>query len=617
MRQLIYLLLLFPTVGLGQVINPTPDMVFKGQLGAGRGVATDPSAYFSVGPTRGATRGVVFPRVSDTSAVVSPRVNGLFVWSVQKNAYVYWDSTGNKWKEFGGGSINDRTITINGLTQDLSANRTWTVGTTRGTGTNGYVPKFSANGVDIVNSVMFETGGRIGVGTLFPSSTMHITSPETIGFSINRTSGLSGSALQAYNSGNAFYAGVNSSTGNTLFSGSGAYNSFVGSGGNRGLDFGTNAITRMSILSTGEVKVNNMVGSGNRMVIADTAGVLSTAPLPSGSVTAVGAGVGMSFPTITSAGFVNADTLKLSSRDWRQKGIDSLAALISSSGGGTVLSVSAGTGMAFTTITNSGAVSADTNKLSTRDWRQKLADSLNVVVGRKVDTTRTITINGNTQSLSASRTWSVGTVTSAGITAGTAISVSGTNPITSSGSITVSADTTKLSTREWRQKGIDSIMAILGAIPQSEADTLIPADSVYFMRDVSFATPLNTVSYVGGYIRVVTINATAYMKKSLWNQAGWNIIASVPSNYIPMRSHYFTSPQYFYKPDEYQTVYGAVFSGFDSYVENLTMHMDRSGNIYANAFNNSSAAGFGPMVAGGIEYVSIPINITYTVIGWP
>jgi hypothetical protein len=55
----------------------------------------------------------------------------------------------------------------------------------------------------------------------------------------------------------------------------------------------------------------------------------------------------------------------------------------------------------------------------------------------KVPSTRNITINGTTQDLSADRTWSVGTVTSAGITAGTGISLAGTNPITSSGSITV------------------------------------------------------------------------------------------------------------------------------------------------------------------------------------
>ena len=43
---------------------------------------------------------------------------------------------------------------------------------------------------------------------------------------------------------------------------------------------------------------------------------------------------------------------------------------------GTITSVSAGTGMSFTTITSSGAVNADTAILSTKAWRQKCIDSL-------------------------------------------------------------------------------------------------------------------------------------------------------------------------------------------------------------------------------------------------
>ena len=57
-----------------------------------------------------------------------------------------------------------------------------------------------------------------------------------------------------------------------------------------------------------------------------------------------------------------------------------------------------------------------------------------------VPVTRNITINGTTYDLSADRTWTIpagGTVTSVQLTAGTGISLSGTNPITTSGNITV------------------------------------------------------------------------------------------------------------------------------------------------------------------------------------
>jgi hypothetical protein len=53
-----------------------------------------------------------------------------------------------------------------------------------------------------------------------------------------------------------------------------------------------------------------------------------------------------------------------------------------------------------------------------------------------VPTSRTITINGTSQDLSANRTYNVGTVTSITATAGTGISISG-SPITSSGTLTI------------------------------------------------------------------------------------------------------------------------------------------------------------------------------------
>jgi len=54
-----------------------------------------------------------------------------------------------------------------------------------------------------------------------------------------------------------------------------------------------------------------------------------------------------------------------------------------------------------------------------------------------VPLTRTITINGNTQDLSANRSWSVGTVTSVDMSVPTGLSISG-NPITGSGTLAVS-----------------------------------------------------------------------------------------------------------------------------------------------------------------------------------
>jgi hypothetical protein len=60
-----------------------------------------------------------------------------------------------------------------------------------------------------------------------------------------------------------------------------------------------------------------------------------------------------------------------------------------------------------------------------------------------VPNTRTLTINGTSYDLSADRSWTIpagGTVTSVELAAGTGISLSGTNPITTSGTITVTND---------------------------------------------------------------------------------------------------------------------------------------------------------------------------------
>lgn len=54
-----------------------------------------------------------------------------------------------------------------------------------------------------------------------------------------------------------------------------------------------------------------------------------------------------------------------------------------------------------------------------------------------VPDSRTLTINGTSYDLTANRSWSVGTVTSVGFTAGTGISLAGTNPITGSGTVTI------------------------------------------------------------------------------------------------------------------------------------------------------------------------------------
>ena len=471
MKKLLYLILLIPTLAIGQVINPTPDMVFKGQLGAGRGVGTDPSAWFSIGPTVGSVRGVVFPQVSDTNSVVNPRRNGLFIWSLQRSRFMYWDSVAVRWKQIPDISNIDtmviatrawrqkgddslailinarvpqvRTISINGNTQDLSANRSWTVGTVRkvvaGTGLTGGT---------ITDS------GTVAVDTLLISTRLNVVKL-----------------------GDSLLSVINTRV-DTNYISTRAWRQ-------KGID-SVALLVNQRVPNVRTVTINGV----QQDLSADRSWIV-------GTVTNIFTGYGLSGGPISVSGTIQADSGFVTSRPRLQKVADSLALLISNAGGGTVTSVAAGTGMSFPTITNSGSASVDTVMMSTRLWRQKGIDSVNLQLGRKIDTTRTITINGNTQTLSANRTWSVGTVTSVSATGGSGITVSG-SPIISTGTLSISGDTTLLSTRGWRQKGDDSL-------------AVIAASKVPLVRTISInGTAQNLTDDRAWSVGTVTSVATGY-----------------------------------------------------------------------------------------------------------
>jgi hypothetical protein len=471
MKKLLYLILLIPTLAIGQVINPTPDMVFKGQLGAGRGVGTDPSAWFSIGPTVGSVRGVVFPQVSDTNSVVNPRRNGLFIWSLQRSRFMYWDSVAVRWKQIPDISNIDtmviatrawrqkgddslailinarvpqvRTVSINGNTQDLSANRSWTVGTVRkvvaGTGLTGGT---------ITDS------GTVAVDTLLISTRLNVVKL-----------------------GDSLLSVINTRV-DTNYISTRAWRQ-------KGID-SVALLVNQRVPNVRTVTINGV----QQDLSADRSWIV-------GTVTNIFTGYGLSGGPISVSGTIQADSGFVTSRPRLQKVADSLALLISNAGGGTVTSVAAGTGMSFPTITNSGSASVDTVMMSTRLWRQKGIDSVNLQLGRKVDTTRTITINGNAQTLSANRTWSVGTVTSVSATGGSGITVSG-SPIISTGTLSISGDTTLLSTRGWRQKGDDSL-------------AVIAASKVPLVRTISInGTAQNLTDDRAWSVGTVTSVATGY-----------------------------------------------------------------------------------------------------------
>src|SRR5205085_3911702 len=134
-----------------------------------------------------------------------------------------------------------------------------------------------------------------------------------------------------------------------------------------------------------------------------------------GTVTSVANGYGLSGGTITSSGTHAVDTFSISTRAWRQKGIDSVAGLLNAyipltrTLNGLALSsnqtFATGTSGADFSISSSGtthtfniptASSTARGLLSAADW---------TTFNNKVSPSRTLTINGTGYDLSADRTW--------------------------------------------------------------------------------------------------------------------------------------------------------------------------------------------------------------------
>jgi hypothetical protein len=253
---------------------------------------------------------------------------------------------------------------------------------------------------------------------------------------------------------------------------------------------------------------------------------------------------------------VKTDTGLISTKAYRQKGIDSVVTLISTLGGGTVLSVSAGTGMNFSTITTSGAVNADTLVLSTRAWRQKAVDSLGGIATtklsisdtatmlgaylRKADTTAMLTPYLRKVDTTAMLTPYVraagyglvkGTQTLSTDTAAMATRSRVQKGLDSVAALVAAPDSLIFSTRAWRQKGDDSLGVIIGTKATATGTTnylskftgtsALGNSIVYATTsEVGISTPSPTHTLdVNGRTRIRTIDSTGTGMNMLYSDA--------------------------------------------------------------------------------------------------
>jgi hypothetical protein len=490
MRILGYILvvLFVTTSAMGQQINPVPDYIFRNQMSVGRNAPTDTAAYLSIGPRYGANKGLMPPMVVDTNAVTGTKRNGLLIFSVQLNNFAYWDSTTSRfrqitaqatvdslvfstraWRQKGDDSLGavisvktDTALLSTKAYRQKAVDSLVTLISTLGGGTvlsvgSGYGTNFSTittSGNVVVDSLVItsrasrdklkdslnanialkvnisDTSTMLGAYLRKADTTAMLTpylrkgdttamlSPyvRIAGYGLLKgTQTLSvDSALMATRArvqkGIDSVASLVAAPDSLLFStrawrqkGDDSLGAIIGTkatatGTTNYLSkfTGTSSLGNSIVYATtsevgistpspthpldvnGRVRVRTIDSTASpiNFLTTDNDGVIRKTTPFTGTVSSVATGFGLSGGTITTTGTLIADTNSMATRARVQKAVDSLNVNIAAKGSGTVTSVSAGTGMSFTTITTTGSVSADTVALSTRAWRQKGIDSV-------------------------------------------------------------------------------------------------------------------------------------------------------------------------------------------------------------------------------------------------
>ena len=421
-----------------------------------------------------------------------------------------------------------RTLTINGTTYDLSANRTWTI-SSGVSGTANYVPVFT-DSTTIGNSNIYKSGSLVGINTTSPNSPLHVYNSASSGdttaaialdtvlannavdirFGSSNPVAIriyaASSALTSTPSGAGFQAFSNSSASfpGQIYFDSGANNSAA-------LIFRTapssgTITTRMRIESNGTIKLSSYTSNGfvktsssDGTITIDTTSYTPT----SRTITINGTSYDLSadrswsinsmvYPSAgiaVSTGTAWGTSITDNSTNWNAaytyRITDSSFPLSITSN---VISISQATNtsngyltstdwitfnskqgtITLTTTGSSGSATFTANTLNIPTY------TLSGLGG--VPSTRTITINGTTYDLSADRTWSIAAGVSSFNTRTGAITLLDTDvtgalgytPVTNARTITINGTTYDLSAnRSWT---VDASAATTRTIQKYTAD---------------------------------------------------------------------------------------------------------------------------------------------------
>ena len=179
-----------------------------------------------------------------------------------------------------------RTLTINGTTYDLTANRTWTVsgGGVTGSGTTNYLSKWTS-GTALGNSLVYDNGTNVGIGNISALSKLHVTGNLLSYAEAANTAALFISANNSYN----WQFGINNGSDYVI----------TENGGVNGI--GT---IRLSMKPGGNLLVNTTTDQGQKLQVNGDAligGLLTitgSSALPVQTATYIRFGSGFSSPDI-------------------------------------------------------------------------------------------------------------------------------------------------------------------------------------------------------------------------------------------------------------------------------------------------------------------------------
>jgi hypothetical protein len=157
-----------------------------------------------------------------------------------------------------GGVSTARTITINGTTFDLTADRSWSVGTTTGSGSSGQVAYWNGSSSQTGNNNFFwdATNNRLGIGLVNPQRALEIysaTADSHLRLSGNAPSVSLGEAI----TGSIYQAKFGLATANGQYAAGAVAGDFVIISQTGATIFSTGSIEKMRLSTAGNVSINS------------------------------------------------------------------------------------------------------------------------------------------------------------------------------------------------------------------------------------------------------------------------------------------------------------------------------------------------------------------------